>query len=191
MDIKTNKIVNSIMFFANKSKNNSINRLKLMKLLWLSDRLHLNKYGRLILKDNYCALPHGPVPSLALNYSKSSLPEKYTVRGFYIVSSSDFVEDYFSKSDIEIMEFVWKKFGALNEFNLRDLSHEFPEWLRFKEDLENTFTPNSYDMVMDDFFVLPENNNLKQIFEIDNIENSKSYFHSYNAIQSNLNKQCH
>ena len=190
MDIKTNKIINSIMFFANKSKNNSINRLKLMKLLWLSDRLHLNKYGRLILKDNYCALPHGPVPSLALNYSNSSLPEKFSVKGFYIVSTANFVEDYFSKSDLEIMNFVWDSFGGYSQYNLRDLSHEFPEWLRYKEDLENIFSPNSYDMVMDDFFVAPENDKLKEIFELYNFENSKSYFHSYNAIQSNLNKQC-
>jgi uncharacterized phage-associated protein len=191
MDIKTLKIINSILFFVNKSKNNSITRLKLMKLLWLSDRLHLNKYGRLILKDNYCALPHGPVPSLALDYSKSSLPEKYFVKGFCIVSNATFEKDYFSKSDIEVMEFVWNKFGNLSEFDLRDLSHQFPEWLRFKADLENTYTPNSYDMVMDDFFVFPKKNTLRQIFEIDNIESSKSYFHSYNAIQSNLNKQCH
>lgn len=38
-----------------------------MKLLWLSDRVHLNKYGRLILKDNYKALPHGPVPSATMD----------------------------------------------------------------------------------------------------------------------------
>ena len=47
------KILNIILYFANKHKDN-IEISKLLKLIWLSDRIHLNKYTRLILrKERY------------------------------------------------------------------------------------------------------------------------------------------
>lgn len=189
MEVKTAKIINSILFFANKS-NGSIERLKLMKLLWLSDRIHLNKYGRLILKDSYNAMPHGPVPSTAMNYSNHSFPENYKVNGYRIVAEKVFNEDYFSKSDIEVMNLIWDKFGNMSAFTLRDLSHHFPEWVRFQQDLENEYSPNSYPMVLEDFFVNPNLEDYKDIFSIGDSQDSLTYFHSYNAIQSNLDEQC-
>ena len=57
MNIQEEKIKNVILFFAHKSEGKSIEKLKLIKLIWLSDRLHLNKYGRLILNDKYKAEP--------------------------------------------------------------------------------------------------------------------------------------
>ncbi|NDI99330.1 SocA family protein [Flavobacterium sp. LaA7.5] len=190
MDVRTSKILNSILFFANKS-NGTIERLKLMKLLWLSDRIHLNKYGRLILKDNYNAMPHGPVPSTAMNYSNHSVADNYKVSGYRIKAEKEFNEDYFSKSDLEVMNLVWEKFGGMTPFRLRDLSHYFPEWIRFKSELENDFLPNSYPMVLEDFFVHPNLEQFKDIFSIEDSQDSLTYFHSHNAIQSNLNEQCH
>lgn len=188
MDIKTLKILNSIIFFTSKEKDKTISRLKLMKLLWLSDRIHLNKYGRLILKDCYNALPHGPVPSLALNYSKNDLPDFYLVHGNKIQALKDFDSKYFSESDLEVMNFVWSTFGNKGASGLRNYSHDFPEWLRFKKELEDSSMPNSYEIVLDDFF---ENPNKKEFYDIlkgVDISNTRSHFHSHNAIHSILNK---
>ena len=191
MNIATNKIINSILFFANKSENKTINRLKLMKLLWLSDRVHLNKYGRLILKDNYKALPHGPVPSATMDFSKNSIANNFHVDKYNLKSEKQFDPKYFSKSDIDVMDSIWDKFGSFDQFELRDISHKFPEWLRFEKELNDRFAPNSYSMVMEDFFITPElEDKYKEVFSIEGIEESLSYFRSHNAIQSNLNAQC-
>src|SRR5690554_5647220 len=40
-----------------------INKLKALKLIYLADRYHLRKYGRLITNDSYFAMDYGPVPS--------------------------------------------------------------------------------------------------------------------------------
>lgn len=187
MDIKTQKLLNSIIFFASKENNNTISRLKLMKLLWLADRLHLNKYGRLILKDSYCALPHGPIPSNALNFSKNSIPNYYFVNGNKITPAKDFDSKFFSNSDLEIMNFVWDLFGSKSASSLRNLSHKFPEWLRFKKELRDSSLPDKFDMVMDDFFEIPNNvNEIKDIISPEHLADSKSYFRSYSAIQSSL-----
>lgn len=192
MNIVTNKIINSILFFANKSKNKSINRLTLMKLLWLSDRVHLNKYGRLILKDNYKALPHGPVPSATMDFSKNSDSTNFSVDQYNIEAEKEFDERYFSKSDLEVMNLIWEKFGHFDRFYLSDLSHKFPEWKRFEKDLEDKYAPNSYSMVMEDFFIIPEGipDEYKNILYSEDCEESLTYFRSYNEIQSNLDA-CH
>jgi uncharacterized phage-associated protein len=185
MSIKIKKILNAIIFFASKSPHAKINRLKLMKLLWLADRIHLNKYGRLILKDNYNALPHGPVPSQTMDFSKHTIENTFDVMGFTIIAKSSFDSKYFSKSDIEIMELVWKKYGSMNKYKLRDYSHKFPEWLRYERDLLNEFSPNSYPIIIDDFFSLPINDTDYQFNSVES-EKSKDSFHSYSAILSNL-----
>lgn len=185
MNSKNKKIINSILFFANQSNEAKIGRLKLMKLLWLADRVHLNKYGRLILKDSYNALPHGPVPSNAMNYSKYSISDYFDVDNYQINAIKSFDSGCFSKSDIEVLEYVWKKFGHLTAAQLRNFSHKFPEWLRYEKELTDKSLPDSYEIVIDDFFVQP-NDIFKDILEEVDIQNSKLYFHSYNAIQSNL-----
>jgi hypothetical protein len=40
-----------------------------------------------------------------------------------------------SESDMEALQFAWDNFGDKNQFELRDLTHCYPEWLRLKEDL--------------------------------------------------------
>jgi uncharacterized phage-associated protein len=185
MNIIEKKILNSIIFFASKSLNNKINRLKLMKLLWLSDRIHLNKYGRLILKDNYNALPHGPVPSKTMDVSKFSVESVFEVHKYNIIAKGLFNSDYFSKSDLEVMEKVWKDYGQMDQFELRDFSHNFPEWLRFKEELENQSLPNSYQIIIDDFFNCPVVAANYQ-YNAEESNNSKVAFHSYSTILSSL-----
>lgn len=200
MNIQTNKNINAILFFANKA-GNKINRLKLMKLLWFSDRIHLNRHGRLILKDSYNALPHGPVPSVTMDYSKANIADKITVSGKYdIIALTEFDEKFFSKSDLDIMNFIWETLGGLTQFKLRDISHKFPEWVRYEKELTDEFSPKSYPMVMDDFFLIPNDSfseffsnkdNLEKftsLLSVSNSEDSKSHYRAHNAIQSNLNE---
>lgn len=152
MKLQDKKRVNAILFFAGKSQNYTINRLKLVKLLWLADRIHLNKYGRMILGDQYYALPHGPVPSATKNVSEETIDDVFYVEGFMITAEDTFDSKYFSESDLEVMKQVWKKYGLMDQFNLRDLSHKFPEWKRFEEQLEDEEISNSYRMKIADFF---------------------------------------
>jgi len=186
MNIQEKKIENIILYFANQSENNTIDRLKLMKLIWLSDRLHLNKYGRLILKDRYKALPNGPIASLALKMSNFTLPNTYNVNGFKIKSLKEFDSAFFSKSDLKIMAYVWNKFGKLNSFELRDYSHLFPEWLRFKEELASEFSPNCYDVVIQDFFKTPNIEDFSDLLSVEDLELSEKDFIIHNSIQSLL-----
>ena len=204
MSIQTAKNINAILFFANKA-GDVINRLKLMKLLWLADRFHLNKHGRLILKDSYVAMPHGPVPTSTMDFSRANLTDKISLEGSHDIKALDnFNPDYFSKSDLDVMTFIWETLGGLDQFQLRDLSHHFPEWIRFQKEIQDTSLPNSYGMVMEDFFnnpteisilerYFPDSANYKkflQTLSVENAEDSKSHYRAYMAIQNSLDSSC-
>lgn len=185
MNIQEKKIENAILFFTNKS-NNCIDRLKLIKLIWLSDRIHLNKYGRLILKDRYKALPNGPIASQTLTMTNYSLPNVYDVENYNIKSKKQFDSNYFSKSDLKVMDYVWNKFKNYDGFYLSNYSHLFPEWLRFENELNNRFLPDAYDIVIQDFFGFPNIEDFSDIIDLESIELSKQEFNINNSIQSIL-----
>lgn len=185
MKIQDKKRINAILFFAGKSPNKKINRLKLMKLLWLSDRLHLNRFGRMILRDKYYALPHGPVPSKTKDFSDTSIDDTFINEGFDIQAEDNFDKKYFSQSDIEVMNEVWQKYGLLNKFTLRDISHKFPEWVRFKDEIENPDSPNRYLMRINDFFEAPvEETDYEH--DASRTELTKEIFNNHNTIQDAL-----
>ncbi|MBL7909903.1 MAG: SocA family protein [Bacteroidia bacterium] len=154
------KSVQTLNYLASKSSDGLINRLKLIKMLWLADKYHLLKYGRTILKDSYYALEHGPVPSETMDISKtqsSDYVNEFISNSRLLVKSVKTPDiTYFSQSDMEVLDLVWEKFGHLNHWNLRDLSHEYPEWKKFEDEINNPFSPNSFPMDLHDFYDIPE-----------------------------------
>jgi uncharacterized phage-associated protein len=186
MNISQRKAANAIVFFLLKSPKNKMGRLKLMKLLWLADRIHLNNYGRMILRDNYYALPFGPAPTQTLNMSNGPLDGFFTLVGKYtLAATGEFNPSYFSKSDIEVLNLVWDKYGGLDDIRLKDVSHNFKEWLRYQKDLEDKEKPNSYPMIMDDFFTPPVGA-VDYDFDNDRCGISREHFMSHSAIVSAL-----
>ena len=148
-----------------------INKMKSVKLIWLSDRAHLRRYGRPIIMDEYYALPYGPVPSntkdLAENNSFSSEDEvnyrdKYisVIDKYNYKSVNEVEKKVFSETDLLIMKNIYSEFGMFNEFQLTELSHNYPEWKRFEIGLKNK-TVSRYPMDYLDFFENPSSDNGK------------------------------
>ena len=158
-----------------------------MKLLWLADRVHLNKYGRLILRDQYSALPHGPVPSGTLNTSQNDLDGYFGVTDKTITAVGIFDPSYFSKSDIEVMESVWQDYGNKGGWALREFSHLFPEWKRYEKQLKDPNLPKSYPIVIDDLFVPPTGANY--YYDPLESEKSRSIFLAHQSIQNMLSEE--
>jgi hypothetical protein len=62
----------------------------------------------------------------------------------------------------------------------------FPEWLRFEKELEDNTLPNSYDIVIQDFFEFPENVDFSDILNQDIIDEAKREFNVKSSIQKAL-----
>lgn len=116
--------------------------MKAIKLIYLADRLHLRKYGRPITGDTYWAMKLGPVGSLAKRVAElDTMPEEiFSYAKKYIKPGDDnkqsFVSlkpvdtDLFSKTDLECLESVYKAFSDKDQFELAELSHQYPEWAK-------------------------------------------------------------
>lgn len=133
-------------YFADKS-GGRINRMKALKLIYLADRYHLRKYGRLITNDTYFAMDNGPVASGAKDLAEESdfsSREAQNYASNYIESSTkyDFVSKKpvdkaeLSSSDWEALDYAWDRFGHLDEWGIVDLTHKYPDWEKHKLSLK-------------------------------------------------------
>lgn len=162
LPFKYRKAVQVLNYFAVKS-GGRINEMKALKLVFLSDRFHLRKYGRPITNDEYFAMPFGPVASgvkdiaefsFCLDKSEDDYARQFLARlnQFTIESKSNVNQKVFSKSDLEAMEYAWVKFGKLSKYELSDLTHEYPEWKKHEEFLQKF---KRVKMSYEDFFEDP------------------------------------
>lgn len=119
------------------SEGGKINHMKLIKLLYLADRAALLQWGRPITFDWYYSLPHGPVPSFTLDIINSpSDPENPSYWHLYISEREDnevslvqkAPNDQLSPAEEDLLDQLYSKFGDKDEWQLREYSHQLPEW---------------------------------------------------------------
>lgn len=142
MQYQQDKFINALLFFGKETNPKVFGITKLLKLLFLSDFWHFKKYGRPILGDTYFRLPQGPVPSISYNLfadlsniNKDTdlrkvariIPEKV---GNYDLQRIEPLREpnvnVFSKSDIEIMERIAKRFRDSNASSMVKKIHDVP-----------------------------------------------------------------
>ena len=139
------KTVQALNYIAAKY-GGTINKMKAIKLIWLSDRLHLRNFGRTITGDTYFAFKYGPVPSSTrdiLESNSSFLSDEeldYSSQYLSIISKRDYssvgmpLMKVFSETDISSIDEVVQTYGKYDQFQLSDISHEFPEWKKWERE---------------------------------------------------------
>jgi uncharacterized phage-associated protein len=134
------KTTQALNYLARQS-GGRINKMKALKLVYFADRYHLRKYGRPITNDEYFAMNFGPVASATKDLAEGSdfrpdVEKAYASQFLdpvsrYEYSSMAAVEEkVFSQSDLEALAFAWAEFSPLDQFQLADLTHQYPEWKR-------------------------------------------------------------
>lgn len=144
------KSVQAMNYLARK-KDGQINKMKAIKLIYFADRYHIRKYGRPVIGDQYWAMKLGPVASHTLDtaelnsglekdclqYAKTFISHpKGDVKMLNIISKDKVDLKVFSQTDIEALETAYKEFGDKDQFELADISHKYPEWLKHKKEIE-------------------------------------------------------
>ncbi|MDP2638873.1 MAG: Panacea domain-containing protein [Candidatus Azambacteria bacterium] len=150
-----------------KREGGKIDKMKAIKLVWLADRFHLRKYGRPISNDNYLAMEYGPVGSAIKDVADnsdflSSEEIKYSAgylkpdeQKHFIESINEVDADVFSETDLEALDLVYTKYGKKHALWLAKMSHYFPEWKKFEQEiLTNSISRGNMSYV--DFFKNPE-----------------------------------
>ncbi len=128
-------------FFTEKA-GSRINVLRLIKLIYLSDRESMDRYGYPITFDRLVSMPHGPVPSMTLNLANGFAGKQdgqawerwiHDREDHYVsLRSNEFRRDDLedlSDADFEVLEEVWAQFSAMSPFELSDYTHTHcAEW---------------------------------------------------------------
>jgi len=155
------KTVQALNYIATKY-NGTVNKMKAIKLIWLSDRLHLRTYGRTITGDSYFAFKLGPVPSAARDFlgntpflsdEEAQYGNEYlsTDTGKLYSSKVNPNMKVFSQTDVNVIDQVIAEYGMFDQFQLSDISHDFPEWIKWKNALEQN-KGTRFPIDLEDFF---------------------------------------
>jgi uncharacterized phage-associated protein len=149
-------------------KSNSTDKLTLIKLLFFADRVHLRRHFSLISHDVYYALQNGPAASKTVNVlnrsvqfeSKISNKNKEflakiekTNRNNRTINETQ--TDCLSKYEMEAVDMVVDLFGKFSTKELVEITHDYPEWKRWKEFFAEEITEGEL-VVIDDFFKNPD-----------------------------------
>lgn len=177
-DFDYRKATQALNYFA-RQEGGRINKMKALKLVYFADRYHIRKYGRLVTNDNYLAMQHGPVPSTSKDIAEATdyLDDEvkaYSVQfieplgNLSLRSIRKLDKSVLSDSDMEALRFAWDNFGRYDQFALRDLTHDYPEWLTRKDYLDDA-SCLPMDLLE---FVKDPTTNVNKCFELNNKDKS-------------------
>jgi len=111
----------------------------IVKTIYYADKIHLEKYGRLITGDYYVAMEDGPVPSGAYDLIKNVRGDEYTyekkiidahpekalqAKGNDVTPLRGADLDYFSESDKECLDEAIEKYAGMDGGKLSQIVHE-------------------------------------------------------------------
>ena len=133
--------------------------LKLMKLMYLAERKSYEVFGEPMIGDYLVSMDQGPVLSQTLNHmngSKPSSPEGWETwvqdRDDYDISLRRAVKTpeadltRLSDAELDVLDQVWGRFGAMNKWALVDWTHAHcPEWT----DPKGSSTPIPYSELLE------------------------------------------
>jgi uncharacterized phage-associated protein len=170
--VKTKAVVQTIYYILNKT--GQLNKLKIVKMVYFADKLHLQLFGRTITGDTYCAMKNGPVGSTTLDilnenleyldeddieYSKVYLTRLSTDAKIFKTSRSDAELDILSKTDKKVLDQIIEKFAGMDQYELVEITHRFQEWKQYEEDFNNQ-TRKHADIKIEELFSQIENDPL-------------------------------
>ena len=140
--INDEKYKHTILFFANKIRNGTLGKLKLMKLLYYLDFDFFEKYGRSVTGDEYLRFENGPVPRMAekmlkhmqgkeIKIVKRTMPNGYNDQQ-HIEPIATFDPALFSKEEILMMEEIADKWEKFTGTEMKSASHGEAPWIATK-----------------------------------------------------------
>ena len=118
--------------------NGSMPYMKLLKLLYIADRIYLSRYHASITTDFYYSLPRGPVATAI--YDCIRHPQEFDPESPWnsmiatdqpnhsVILKKPFVASWTSLEELDILKAVYDKYRDTDQFTISELTHSFPEW---------------------------------------------------------------
>lgn len=156
-----NKSLETLLYVASKAPQPTI--FHVGHLVYLANKLHLEKYGREITGERFARMKDGPVPSAIydwfkdVNLGRTSSRNYETARkaitkpsdGQTVIPRRQPDMEAFSESDTECLDESIRRFGGLSFPQLKNITHD-PAYDKAKE-------TSSHFLRLDDIIDLLEN----------------------------------
>ena len=126
--------------FISLAPGERIDRVRLLKLLYLADRTSFSRYGYTITGDRFAALDYGPIPSMTYDAMKG-VGEGATAWNEWIRQGATINENRLadgayperagalSDADLEVIHEIWAEVGELDNWDTVEWTHaRCPEW---------------------------------------------------------------
>lgn len=115
-----------------------LSALKLVNLIYLTDRLSMERYGEPITYDRLVSTDHGPAPWRTLGFVNGHDSEAWDrwlagCENHQVSLARTGFEredlDQLSDADMEIIDKAWEKFGGMGQWEISQYMREYcPEW---------------------------------------------------------------
>lgn len=149
MKISLAKIKRIILYFSSHTDPKLLGKTKLMKLFYFTDFRHVKRYLTPVTNDIYVNLEHGPVPSTIMSLVNAaendidnsvlgdtiSVTKREDSNMKWIQVRRSFTEkdaEFFTKSELGVMEEVCEIFKECTGKQIEDASHNESAWLKTK-----------------------------------------------------------
>lgn len=145
MKIPLPKLKALLLYFSNNTDTIFLGKVKLMKLFYFLDFMHVKEYGTPVTYDTYIKLEYGPIPSTIKNLIDTATEEidiseladtihfeKPTgTQMIRVLPNRPFLqsdEGYFSDTELDMLKKVCMRFGNKNTKFIVDASHNEAPW---------------------------------------------------------------
>lgn len=144
MNIPIQKLKAIILYFCDNTDQKFLGKVKLMKLFYFLDFVHVKNYASPVTYDRYVKLEHGPIPSTIKNLVDGAEDVENSVLADIIdierpdgtmmckvVPRRSFSESdrkFFSHSELEVLSAVCQRFGKSNTSQIEAASHAEAPW---------------------------------------------------------------
>lgn len=142
--INEKKYRNAVLFFANKIRNGTLGKLKLMKLLYFLDFDFFEKYGKSVTGEEYLRFENGPVPRMAEKMLKKmdgrdiKISRRMVADGYreqqLVEPLKPFDVSVFSKEELLMLDEIADKWEKFSGTEMKNASHGEAPWIATKPD---------------------------------------------------------
>lgn len=109
------KAIETVLYFASKVKYHDI--YGICKLLYLVDKISLEKYGRFVFGESYCAMNRGATPSHTYDLLKRirlTPTRELRIDGLNVIALREANLEHFSRSDLECLDLIIDRYGKVS-----------------------------------------------------------------------------
>ena len=121
------RIIEIVLYILNKT--GGMDYYHLFKILYFANQRSLVDWGQLMIADKFCALPHGPVPTILYSTIQgqksvlSKMKDDVYVVDYYLLSKREPDMDYLSQYDKDTLDLCISKYGKMSFKELERTSH--------------------------------------------------------------------